>query len=349
MSRDDRQNAVMPWWQRLLWAVAVLAVGALAALSVWRTAGEYRRQEAAGVPVARSAAAASQAVFADGGSAAAALPPVLAGSSAPRLGVDARGNLIRSAGVREFFDYFLLAQHQVDAATLDRFVQREIALQLGATSHAAGEARRLWTQYRAYLTAIDQLRPPAAATTANAASGLDLAALQWTLDQRAALATQYLGEWAEPFFGAQARQQRFGLTQLRIANDSSLSDAEKKRRLAELEQTLPAEQREALDRQRRQSEATDALQNMLQSGASPEAMRAAAAQQFGPAAAERMAKTAAAEQAWHQRYNEYAAQRAQIVSQNLAPSDQQTQIDALRQRYFPNPADALRAKSLDGG
>ena len=49
------------------------------------------------------------------------------------------GRLARSRAVRDFFDYFLTAQHEVEAHALDAMVRREIAAQLDGTA-AQGEA-----------------------------------------------------------------------------------------------------------------------------------------------------------------------------------------------------------------
>src|SRR5690349_12901704 len=65
--------------------------------------------------------------------ASAGLPSPLAGSSAPRLPLDAGGHLAKSRAVRDFFDYCLSARSDLSATALDALVVREIAAQLDGT------------------------------------------------------------------------------------------------------------------------------------------------------------------------------------------------------------------------
>ncbi|MEK7988909.1 lipase chaperone, partial [Burkholderia contaminans] len=53
-----------------------------------------------------------------------ALPASLAGSRAPRLPLGPDGHLAKAHAVRDFFDYFLLAQHDLTPAALDALVAR---------------------------------------------------------------------------------------------------------------------------------------------------------------------------------------------------------------------------------
>ncbi|MBK3340658.1 lipase secretion chaperone, partial [Burkholderia pseudomallei] len=266
-----------------------------------------------------------------------------AGSSAPRLPLDAHGHLAKARAVRDFFDYCLSAQSELSAQALDALVTREIAAQLDGTL-AQGEALDVWKRYRAYLDQLAQL--PDGGAPGNK---LDLAALQLALDQRASIASRALGDWAEPFFGAEQQRQRYDLARLRIVRDASLTDAQKAARLAALEQQLPLDQRAEQAREKQQNDAVARIAQLQKSGASPDEMRAQLAQSLGPEAAERVAKMQQANDAWRAKYDEYAAQRAQIDAQHLSPQDRDTQIAQLRQRYFTQPGEALRAASLDRG
>lgn len=286
---------------------------------------------------------AAAAASADAGSGASALPTSLAGSSAPHLPLDAHGHLAKTRAVRDFLDYCLSAQHELSAQALDALVTREIAAQLDGTV-AQGEALDVWKRYRAYFAELAKL--PDGGVPGNK---FDLAVLQLALDQRASIASRTLGDWAEPFFGAEQQRQRYDLERLKIVRDASLTDAQKAARLAALEQQLPLDQRAEQAREKQQNDAISRIAQLQKSGASADEMRAQLAQSLGPEAAERVAKMQQANDAWRAKYDEYAAQRAQIDAQQLSPQDRDAQIAQLRQRYFTQPGEALRAASLDRG
>jgi len=88
---------------------------------------------------------------------------------------------------------------------------------------------------------------------------------------------------------------------------------------------------------------------MQKQGASPDAVRAQVTQTLGPEAAERVVQMEQDEQSWQGKYADYAAQRAQIDKLNVSQQERTAQIARLRQQFFANPADAMRAASLDQG
>ncbi|KGB93172.1 lipase secretion chaperone [Burkholderia cepacia] len=321
----------------------VAGLAAIAGVAMWSGAGSHRGAGVAGdtpdtAAVGGVAAAAPQPAV----PASAGLPPSLAGSSAPRLPLDAGGHLAKSRAVRDFFDYCLSARSDLSAAALDAFVVREIAAQLDGTV-AQAEALDVWHRYRAYLDALATLRD------AGAVDKSDLGALQVALDQRASIAYRTLGDWSQPFFGVEQWRQRYDLARLKIVQDRSLTDAQKAERLAALEQQMPADERDAQQWVDRQRAAIDRIAQLQKSGATPDAMRAQLTQTLGPEAAARVAQMQQDDASWQSRYADYAAQRAQIESAGLLPRDRDAQIGALRQRVFTKPGEAVRAASLDRG
>ncbi|RQV28689.1 lipase secretion chaperone [Burkholderia cenocepacia] len=324
----------------------VVGLAAIAGVAMWSAAGSHRGTGGTGaagdVPDAsatsRVAAAAPQPAV----PASTDLPTSLAGSSAPRLPLDAGGHLAKSRAVRDFFDYCLTAQSDLSAVALDAFVVREIAVQLDGTV-AQAEALDVWHRYRAYLDALAKL------SDAGAVDKSDLGALQLALDQRASIAYRTLGDWSQPFFGAEQWRQRNDLARLKITQDRSLTDAQKAERLAALEQQMPADERAAQQRVDQQRAAIDQIAQLQKRGATPDAMRAQLTQTLGPEAAARVAQMQQDDASWQGRYADYAAQRAQIESAGLSPQDRDAQIAALRQRVFTKPGEAVRAASLDRG
>ncbi|HHL4079814.1 lipase secretion chaperone [Burkholderia sola] len=321
----------------------VVGLAAIAGVAMWSAAGSHRGTGAAAdVPDAAATGGVAAAAPQPAVPASAGLPTSLAGSSAPRLPLGAGGHLAKSRAVRDFFDYCLTAQSDLSAAALDAFVVREIAAQLDG-SVAQAEALDVWRRYRAYLDALAKL------SDAGAVDKADLGALQLALDQRASIAYRTLGDWSQPFFGAEQWRQRYDLARLKIAQDRSLTDAQKAERLAALEQQMPADERAARQQVDRQRAAIDQIAQLQKRGATPDAMRAQLTQTLGPEAAARVAQMQQDDASWQSRYSDYAAQREQIESAGLSPQDRDAHIAALQQRVFTKPGEAVRAASLDRG
>ncbi|KVF79544.1 lipase chaperone [Burkholderia sp. FL-7-2-10-S1-D7] len=320
-----------------------VGLAAIAGVAIWSGTASHRGADAAHVSAGAAvlggtSAAPPQAAL----PASAGLPPPLDGSSAPRLPLDAGGHLAKSRAVRDFFDYCLTARSDLNAAALDALVVREVAAQLDGTA-AQRQALDVWHRYRAYLDALAKL------PEAGAVDKSDLGALQLALDQRASIASRTLGDWSQPFFGAEQWRQRYDLARLKIAQDRTLTDAQKAERLAALAQQMPADERAAREKADRQQAAIDQIAQLQKSGAPPDSMRAQLTQTLGPEAAARVAQMQQDDASWQSRYADYAAQRAQIDAAGLSPQDRDAQIAALRQRMFTKPGEAIRAASLDRG
>ncbi|MDR0240473.1 MAG: lipase secretion chaperone [Burkholderia sp.] len=319
-------------------------IGAVAVAAVWHALGRSEPPVApaptpvAGIVPAREAPPAAVEASAT------ALPAPLAGTHAPRLPVDAQGHLVKRRAVRDFFDYFLLAQNDVTAAALDALVAGEIAAQLDGTI-AQSEALDVWRRYRAYLAALARL-PDGDATSG---SRFDAGAIAAALDRRDTLASRTLGVWSVPFFGAEQQRQRDVLARLLIVRDPTLTDAQKRERLAALEQSLPPDRRDEDARLTRQRDAVATVDRLERSGDVSGALQAQAVAALGPDVAARVVRMRQDDDAWQARYRDYAAERDRIDAQQLTPDARAAQVAQVRQRYFADPADASRAAALDAG
>lgn len=326
-------------------------VGCAAAAALWyfNVPARAPRAFAQGVAAPVAAAHAQAAQPAQNGTAA-TLPPSLAGSMPPRLPLDERGHLRKARAVRDFFDYFLTAQNQLPRNALDALVRNEIAAQLDGTI-AEPEVLDGWQRYTSYLKTMGSLQMLSAPASAGGTTRTDdLDAMQASLDERASVAARTLGaEWSEAFFGADWRHARYTIERWRIQRDSTLTDAQQAARLQALEQSLPPEERAVLENNRREQAQIRAVAQLQQPGVTIDQLRAQATQQFGPQAAERIVEMRQANDAWHAKYADYAAQRASIEAMGLPPGERDAQIAQLRQRIFTDPAQVLRAASLDRG
>jgi lipase chaperone LimK len=307
---------------------------------------------AASEAVERSMQAAQPSLAASAGAAAAAsLPVSLAGSMPPRLPLDAHGRLRKLRTVRDFFDYFLTAQHELPPGRLDALVRRQIAAQLeGAAAQA--EALDVWQRYMSYRRALAQLAPLAAPPAVSGAGGLsnegELDAMQASLDERASVASRALGvDWNEAFFGPDWRRAHYMIERLRIARDSALTADQKASRLQALEESLPADERGVIARAQRARENVDAVAKLTRQGMSIDQLRAKATQALGPQAAQRIVQMQQSDEAWRAKYADYASQRARIEAMGLPAPRRDAQVAQLRERAFADSAERLRAASLD--
>jgi lipase chaperone LimK len=273
-----------------------------------------------------------------------ATPTSLAGTDIPTLPVDAGGHLAHTRQVREFFDYYLTAQHETAPSTLDLMVKDSIATQLGRKP-AAAEAADLWQRYRAYLAAIAQLPAP----PGQPGKGPDIEAITQSLNQRMQLADRYLGQggWSDVFFGDQLKRQRNDLERLRINADTSLTASEKAARLAQLDAQLPPDERALRKRSQQQDAAITRVMALQAQGASIDDIRNQVAQTMGSEAADRAVQMEQTRQDWQARYAQYAEQRAQIDQQTLPLAQHDALIAQLRQRFFSSTSELTRAAAFD--
>jgi lipase chaperone LimK len=273
----------------------------------------------------------------------------LSGSMPPRLPLEDGGRLARSRAVRDFFDYFLTAQHEVEAHALDAMVRREIAAQLDGTA-AQGEALDVWRRYGTYRETVARIAPLQTMQPGNAAGGgpTKLDAMRSALDESASIARRTMGAaWSEAFFGREWRRANDDIERLRVMSDTTLNDAQRAARLDALAGTLPLDERAAAERETRLRAAVTEIAALQNEGLPPDALQAAATQALGPEAAQRVMQMQKVDDAWRAKYADYAAQRARIEAMALAPPDRDAQVVQLRERMFATAAERLRAASLD--
>jgi lipase chaperone LimK len=326
------------------WMVVLGMAGAAAAalLATGHPMSEHQSPAPMSHPAASAPSSATSSVLAVASST--VTPPSLAGTDIPALPVDAGGHLVHTRQVREFFDYYLTAQHETAPSTLDLMVRDSIATKLGRKP-AAAEAVDLWQRYRAYLAAIAQLPAPAG----QPGKGPDIEAIAQSLNQRMQLADRYLGQggWSDVFFGDQLKRQRNDLERLRINVDTSLTASEKTAWLAQLDAQLPPEERALRERSQQQDAAITRVMALQVKGASVDEIRNQVAQTMGPEAADRAVQMEQTRQAWQARYAQYAEQRAQIDQQTLPSAQHDALIAQLRQRFFTSTSELTRAAAFD--
>ena len=265
------------------------------------------------------------------------LPASLEGTQVDgRLQVDADGNLIVSIGVRRVFDYFLSALGEEDLDTIKARIAAHLAGNL-PDGKAVQQAWALLDRYLNYQDALSQ-QPKPERTAAGARDAVKA---------RQQLRHAWLGQQvAEVFFGFEDQLDSYTIRRLEILENDQLSDAQKRRHIAMLQQELPAPIREARERATAPTRVAGQVETLREAGASAAEIRALREQQFGVEAAQRLEQLDRQRQQWDARYQDYASQRQQILESGLASTDQQAAIERLQEDLF-SEQEQRRVQALD--
>ena len=172
------------------------------------------------------------------------------------------------------------------------------------------QAQQLLMQYQHYREALAQLTAPRGASTFSKAE--DYAAAATSLEtvilaRRALQETYFSAEEIEGLFGDDHRYDQFTVARLRLAARDDLSMAEKTQQLDALgQQLLTAEQREARHAATLPLRITAQNETAQLSAASNDERLAQRSQDFGDAAAQRMAALDRQQSEWQERIARYA-------------------------------------------
>jgi lipase chaperone LimK len=325
--------------------VALALTGAVLVVTIFAVG---RRREASPTPaparpvaVARATPSAMPPIISAGSAGAAhapaapeALPGSLDGTEADgAITADAAGHLVISLELRRLFDHFLAATGEEPLATIRARIIAVLHERLPAT--AASEAIEILDRYLAYREAARTLAP--------AASDVDgltqVHALRAKLFTPAVVQAFFADEEAATFAALAARD---------VLADPALSDAERARRVAELEAKLPAQVR--ADR----AAAVAPIEEMSReaalraAGASQAQITASRTAAFGADGAARLAELDRAHAAWDARLAQFRAARAALLADSrLDDAARQAQVEALLARSF-TPTERLRVQAIEG-
>jgi lipase chaperone LimK len=301
-----------------------------AAAATKRAAGDF----AAGTPAAGIPAPASPTTPYRDIAAPADLPASLEGTEADgAVEADAAGHLVVSIELRRLFDHFLAASGEESVATMRARIIAVLRRRLPAT--AAAEAIAILDRYLAYRDAARTLTPPSS----------DLAA---GLDQVHELRARWFSPLvATAFFADEEAATYAALARRDALADTSLSAAERERRLAEIDARTPTAVLEAraaamapVDEMKREAQ-------MRATGASDSQIAAARTAALGSDAAARLADLDHAHAAWDARLAQFRAERAAVLADpRLGEAERQRRVDELLARSFTAP-ERIRVEALD--
>ena len=264
---------------------------------------------------------------------AAPLPASLEGSEPDgAITADASGHLVIDLELRRLFDHFLAATGEEPPAAIRARIIAVLRARLPAA--ATGEAIDLLDRYLAYRGAARQLAPPS-----DPVAGLD---------QVHALRVRMLSPdvaWA--FFADEEAATYAALSRRAVLTDTTLSAAERDRRLADIDAQLPAAVREARAAATAPLDEMTREQAMRATGASEPEIAAARTAALGAEAAARLADLDRARAAWDARLARFRAARAALLADpGLDDAERQRRIAELVARSF-TAEERIRVDALD--
>jgi len=231
---------------------------------------------------------------------------------------DAGARLVVDAELGHLFDYYLAGLGERSLDEIKMRIERELDERLQPP--AAAEAKRLLAQYLRYKRALVDAERGLSATgdlARDARSRLD-AMQQLRLNYFTAAEIAGL-------FGAGDAYDEDTLARLEINSNRSLSEDQRKQKLAALDAKLPPSVRENRDAPGKVLRLEESVQQLrAQGGGDNEVYRLRAAA-LSPEAAARLADLDRDEADWKQRIADYQAQRAQLLNAAAAPSPQALQ------------------------
>ncbi len=251
------------------------------------------------------------------------------------LAVDKAGALVVGPGLRRFFDYFLSATGEEPEASLRARALAAMGRRLKPP--ALGEAEALFERYLGY-------RREGARRFGDGGAR--------ELERRYEELRDFRRSWfgpkvADALFADQDAVTRAALERRRLEGDASLSDDERRRRLAQVDEALPADLRRARAEALGPLEAFERERALREQGAPEAAVREARARAFGEDGARRLDELDRERAAWRERYERYRAEREAIEADGaLDPNARARAVEALRARSF-SPNEQVRAKALD--
>jgi lipase chaperone LimK len=293
------------------------------------TQGRQEQPKAAGTP---------RPMVSQRGAAPAVEIPSLRGTEVDgNLFVDAAGDLIVDAQLRDLFDYFYTTVGEVTFDEATAAIRQHLEMQL--VEPALGQALDLLQDYIDYKTALTDLErqfPVIADLDGLRAREEAVQRLRASLFSAAA---------HEAFFGAEEAYNAFTLERLTLLQDDRLPRDEVAERIEILRTSLPEEVQALLIPQIHQqlNDETAALQAR---GAASWEVRELRLSLVGPEATERLEALDQERSAWQQRLDAFERERQSILSfPGLAEQDRQAAVEALLQDNF-QPSERLRVAAL---
>jgi len=250
--------------------------------------------------------------------------------------VDASGHLVVTPDVRRLFDYYLSAMGEEELPVIRARILASLRAK-NLPAPAMEEAVRLLDDYIAYRDA--------ARTFAMNQRGepTDLSA---RLESLRELRREHLGPWADGLFGGEEQVDAVTVERMKLEQDTSLTPEERERRIAALDEQLPADYRASRDEALRPLQQQAVEHELVASGATAEDLRQHRLATVGPEATARLEAMDHEEAEFKRRLAEFRARREALGQTEADPAARQAAVQRLLFDAF-TPEERLRVEALD--
>lgn len=282
-----------------------------------------------------TAAASATAAAADTATVSAGLPRSLQGTDVDGdLRVDERGNLILGPEVIRLFNYFLSASGEEPDAVLKARVLAAIRERVGEP--ARGQAEALLEKYLGLREASRDLKDDLGREAEPSAR----------LEVIRRLRREHFSEdEAAALFGEEEQESAVAAAKSEVMRDTSLSDEERQKKLAELDKELPEAARKAREEARLPQQQQAEEEAMRAAGATEEEIQRHRVATVGPEAAERLKGLDQQRADWNQRLEAFRAERAKLAGGTSDADARRLAEIRLLERSF-SPTEQVRVKAL---
>lgn len=241
--------------------------------------------------------------------------------------INDKAQLVATRGLRRLYDYFLSALGEEESETIDARVEAYI---LNTTPQpAANEAVKLYYQYQTYLKQV------AAIQSQSNKPANSIEAIEKQQQVKAVRSQLFTPKVEAAFFSTEDQLQAYNKQMLKIAQDKSLSNAEKQQAKQRYLQNLPDSlTKKQAERQANLQQLMSRTEQMKKRGANEQQLLEMRTELVGIEAAHRLAELDKQTQDFDHRFESYQQQKRQITNSNASASEKQKQLAALEQRLF---------------
>ncbi|MFV8571103.1 lipase secretion chaperone [Marinobacter sp. SBS5] len=253
--------------------------------------------------------------------------------------VDMNGNLVIDRQLRRFLDFFIgLAPDRQYELAMKRRMQAVMSAE-GVPESVQQEVIDILDRYLAYREASEQMELHAGTPSVDIFEAFGVVYR---------MRREYLGsDVAEGFYGVEERRLRLALDRQRVMADDSLSEAEKSRALAQIDQNLPEHVRKTKETSMAVVSTVQRVQELRESGASETEVRALRLEQYGAEATARLEEVDRERRQWQKRLSDYRRRKQAVMqSEGLAPQDRSEALRLLRESMFEGH-ELRRIRALD--
>lgn len=250
--------------------------------------------------------------------------------------IDENQKLVVTEGLRRLFDYFLSTLGEENEATI--YARVESYIRSHTPEPAASQAITIFNEYIAYLKAIPDIQKRYGnlqlQATQNGELDLNMAAQQ--KQDVAKLRQQHFAqETIAAFFGAEDDYDDYSIAMITMHKDPLLSAEQKAAAQQDYISRMPNNATKAnIQQQANLSELITRTEQLKAKGATPDELYNMRRELVGAAAAGRLAQVDKEDANFDQRFNQYQAQKQQLLSQSAGNTQIQSQINQLEQQLF---------------